>query len=77
MMSDLLLLELFASWNYKKVIAPYSRLYVDVEKYWGDEKKKWRSSEWERSTQKMFTGISSQKNQSFYERSQTILRCPS
>ena len=34
LMSDLLLLELFEFWNYEKVIAPYSRLYVDVEKYW-------------------------------------------
>ena len=36
LMSDLLLLELFEFWNYEKVIAPYSRLYVDVEKYWND-----------------------------------------
>ncbi len=37
-MSDLLLLDLFKDWNYEKVIAPFSRLYVDVEKYWDDEK---------------------------------------
>lgn len=37
-MSDLLLLELFKEWPYKKVIAPYSRLYVDVEKYWDERK---------------------------------------
>lgn len=37
-MSDLLLLDLFKDWPYKKIIAPYSRLYVDVEKYWDEEK---------------------------------------
>ena len=37
-MSDVLLLELFNDWHYDKVIAPYSRLYVDVEKYWDDSK---------------------------------------
>jgi len=36
LMSDLFLLDLFKDWNYEKVIAPYSRLYVDVEKYWND-----------------------------------------
>ncbi len=37
-MSDLLLLDLFKDWPYQKIIAPYSRLYVDVEKYWDEEK---------------------------------------
>ncbi len=37
-MSDLLLLQLFEDWDYEKVVAPYSGLYVDVEKYWDDEK---------------------------------------
>lgn len=37
-MSDVLLLDLFKNWNYEKIIAPYSRLYVDVEKYWDDKK---------------------------------------
>ena len=36
LMGDCLLLDLFASWPYPKVVAPYSRLYVDVEKYWDD-----------------------------------------
>ncbi len=37
-MSDLHLLEIFKDWHYEKVIAPYSRLYVDVEKYWNERK---------------------------------------
>lgn len=37
-MSDLCLLDLFSSWDFEKVIAPYSRLYVDVEKYWDEAK---------------------------------------
>ncbi len=37
-MSDVLLLDLFKNWPYKKIIAKYSRLYVDVEKYWDDKK---------------------------------------
>lgn len=36
-MSDIGLVELFKSWNCKKVIAKYSRVYVDCEKYWNDE----------------------------------------
>ena len=35
-MSDVLLLELFKGWDYEKIIAPYSRLYVDVERYWDE-----------------------------------------
>lgn len=38
LMSDLHLLELFEDWEYEKVVAPYSRIYVDVEKYWDEEK---------------------------------------
>ncbi|MGM9858905.1 MAG: N-formylglutamate amidohydrolase [Bacilli bacterium] len=38
LMSDVLLLEYFKDWDYEKIIAPYSRLYVDVEKYWDHEK---------------------------------------
>ena len=37
-MSDVWLLEYFKDWNYEKIIAPYSRLYVDVEKYWDEDK---------------------------------------
>lgn len=37
-MSDVLLLDLFSDWDFKKIIASYSRLYVDVEKYWDEEK---------------------------------------
>lgn len=43
LMSDLHLLELFADWPYEKVVAPYSRLYVDVEKYWDEEKEEMAS----------------------------------
>ena len=38
LMSDVLLLEYFKDWEYEKIIAPYSRLYVDVEKYWDEDK---------------------------------------
>lgn len=37
-MSDLLLVDLFADWGEERVIAPYSRLYVDVEKYWDEDR---------------------------------------
>ena len=40
LMSDVLLLEYFKDWDYEKIIAPYSRLYVDVEKYWDEDSKK-------------------------------------
>ena len=35
-MSDVLLLELVKGLPYEKVVAPYSRLYCDVEHYWND-----------------------------------------
>lgn len=37
-MGDVLLLELFKYWDFEQVIAKYSRLYVDVEKYWNLDK---------------------------------------
>ena len=37
-MSDVLLLDLIQGLPYPIVIAPYSRLYCDVERYWDDEK---------------------------------------
>ena len=37
-MSDVLLLDRVKDYRFKKVIAKYSRLYVDVEKYWDDSK---------------------------------------
>ncbi len=37
-MSDVLLLELVKGLPYEKVVAPYSRLYCDVERYWDDDK---------------------------------------
>ncbi len=37
-MSDVLLLDLIQDLPYSKVIAEYSRLYVDVEKYWDNKK---------------------------------------
>lgn len=36
-MGDVLLLELFKYWDFEKVIAKYSRIYVDVEKYWNHD----------------------------------------
>lgn len=37
-MSDVLLLDLVKGLPYEKVVAPYSRLYCDVERYWDDAK---------------------------------------
>ena len=37
-MSDVLLLDLIKGLPYEKVVAPYSRLYCDVERYWDDAK---------------------------------------
>ncbi len=37
-MSDVLLLDLVKGLPYEKVVAPYSRLYCDVERYWDDDK---------------------------------------
>lgn len=37
-MSDVLLLDLIRGLPYPKVVAPYSRLYCDVERYWDERK---------------------------------------
>ena len=39
-MSDVLLLELVKGLPYEKAVAPYSRLYCDVERYWDDSKER-------------------------------------
>ena len=39
-MSDVLLLDLVKGLPYEKVVAPYSRLYCDVERYWDDNKER-------------------------------------
>lgn len=39
-MSDVLLLDLVKGLPYEKVVAPYSRLYCDVERYWDETKER-------------------------------------